>query len=251
MKEKEKKDNKKKSWLGYLKDIWKHPRGKAILFFAGYCIFFIILIGSLRSNRGSTSSNSIENNLNNQVSVHYKLDGIASGNYYFSRTETVNGITTIFEGKSNNNRSEVLMSKNNTLTNYFMYGGIVIQKIDGIYKVSTQPYTYPNVSVYKYIQAILNQATLISKTDYSVGNTIYYYQISTTTLAKILDQQVVDLEDIPNTIEVETDQNQNVIAITYQLDAYASYYQKTPTTLQIKLAYSNFGQVETLEIPES
>lgn len=230
--------------------MWNNPRSRSILALAGYLVFFIILIMTLRSNVNE-STNLNNNNIKNKVNANFILDSIKSGNYNFTRREILNGAITQFEGKANAGRSDVIMAKNNQLSHYFMYNSIITEEVDGGYKVTFHPYLYPNLSDYKYINSILNQATLISKTDYSNANTIYHYEISTTTLVAILDKQIIDLDDMPNQIEVEVGQDRNVVGITYKLNSYASYQNQVATTLTIMLSYQDFGQIEILNIPGS
>lgn len=246
--EEKKKAPEKTNVLTILKQLWKSPRGRSILYLIGYAIFFAVLIVTLRSHSADSTKNNMDL-MGETVYANYKLDGIEAGNYYFNRTETINGITTTFEGMSNADRSDVMMSRNNQLTHYFMYGSIVIQEVGEAYQVAVQPYQYPKLGNYAAIQSMLNQATLISKTDYNEANTIYHYEISTTTLSQILDGEVIDIADQPNTIDLEVDKEQNVVGITYQLDAYATYKANAITQATIQLTYHDFGKVEPLEIP--
>ncbi len=249
-KEEEKKPNEKKSLKKGIVRLWKNPRGKSSLFFLFYLAFFLLIIIGIRSNFKSNHSSNI-NSLQNNITTNYKLDGIYKGNYYFTRIETLNGIATQFEGKSNDQKSEVVGLKNGILSHYFMYGGIVIEQKEGTYKVSSDPYLYGKFGMYRYIDSILEKATLISKTDYPDGNSHYQYEISTTTLVKLFDNIDIDLEDPSNRIEVEVGADHNVVGITYQLDAYASYTSGENISLEIKLTYDRFGEVEELEVPES
>lgn len=240
----------RKKWLKTIKQLWKNPRGRSTIFFAGYIIFFAFIIITLRSNHQTNNKHKLDS-IKQNVNINYKLDKIYQGNYYFSRIENLNGQITKFEGKSNDQKSEVLMMKGEQFTNFFMYNSIITQQVDGKYKVASDPYILGNLGIYRYINAILEQATFISKTDYNNGTSKYQYEISTTTLAKILDNIEIDIADIPNKIELEVQQDKNVVGIIYHVDAYASYLMQIPTNLNISLSFDRFGEVETLNVPSS
>lgn len=245
-----KEEPKKRSILKVIKSLFHNQQSRSILFLGAYAIFFVLLIVSLRSNVSKKQTDAATTSKN--VSVQYKLDKIKQGNYYFSRKEVWNGQEKFFEGKTNSSRTDLIVRDNQQLIHYFLYGSIVIQEVEqGKYQVATQPYLFANLSIYKYMQSILNQATLISKTVYSEANTIYHYQISTPTLTKILDGEVTDIADTPNQIEVEVDSNQDVASIIYDISPYASFVYKQPITCQIQLTFYDYGKVENLEIPTS
>lgn len=245
-----KEEPKKRSILKVIKSLFHNQQSRSILFLGAYAIFFVLLIVSLRSNVSKKQTHAATTSKN--VSVQYKLDKIKQGNYYFSRKEVWNGQEKLFEGKTNSSRTDLIVRDNQQLIHYFLYGSIVIQEVEqGKYQVATQPYLFANLSIYKYMQSILNQATLISKTVYSEANTIYHYQISTPTLTKILDGEVTDIADTPNQIEVEVDSNQDVASIIYDISPYASFVYKQPITCQIQLTFYDYGKVENLEIPTS
>ena len=253
MKEQEPK-KKKNNTLETIKELWKTPRGKAILFFVFYIIFFFGAVVLIRTNNAENTSQTLTEGTNETTQTirsTYKLDKIEAGNYHFVREENRNGIVTTFVGDTANNRSQVMMTQGTAYKNYFLYSDIVLEQENGVYKVGINPYLYPNITTYSSIRAILSQATLKSKTEYEGANTIYQYEITTTTLAYILDQQEIDLDDPVNTIEVEVDEENEVVGITYGLNSYHAYKTNgLENALTISIKYSDFGEIAELEIPE-
>lgn len=245
---KEKKEKIKNKYIEEIKTLSKSKRGRALLFFLFYFIFFFVLISLIRS---SYSSNKVGNDNDNYVNVEYKLTGIENGNYHFTREENINGIVTNFVGDKSDNKIKGVMSVNNTFNNYFIYDNINLIKTTDKYEVTSELYHFNSITDDKNISKILNQATLISKTEYETGNTIYNYQITTNTIDKILNNTNIDIADIPNTITLETNQEDEVIKITYELTSYATYINQISTNIKITMNYSNFKEIESIEIPES
>lgn len=247
MKEKEPKQENK--YIKFIKDLSKSKRGRAVLFFVFYFIFFFVLISLIRSNY-NTNRETTDNNTNN-VSTEYKLDGIINGNYHFVREENINGVVSNFTGDKADNRIEGIMTRDNTFYNYFIYDNINLIKISDKYEVTTDLYQFNNITDDNNISKFLRRATLISKTEYETGNISYNYEITTNTIDEILNGTNIDIDDIPNSITLETNEDDEVVKIIYNLSSYSSYINGVPSNSSITITYSDFGEIEPLEIPES
>ena len=244
--EKEKKENK---YIKFIKDLSNSKRGRAILFFIFYFIFFFILISLIRTNY--SSNRDINTSNDNKVNTEYKLDGIESGNYHFTREENINGVITNFTGDKSDDKIEGVMTSNNTFYNYFIYGNINLIKTTDKYEVTSELYHFNNITDDNNISRVLKRATLISKTEYETGNISYNYEITTNTIDSIINNTNIDIADIPNRIVLETNEEDEVVKITYDLSSYSTYLNNMPTTTTITVSYSNFGEIEDIEIPES
>lgn len=203
-----------------------------------------------RTNLSNNKKNNTKNESNTSIKADYDLKKLEEGNYRFTREETRNGIKTIFTGEANSGRSSFLMTNDTGIKNFFSYNDIYLEKENNAYKVSVNPYLYPRLNDYSTIKKILDTAHLKSKTTYENGNTIYQYEISSTSLLSIIDNKEVDLDDLVNLISLTTDENKNIVEIIYQLDSYHSYSYNVVETLTIKVNYSDYGKVKELEIPE-
>lgn len=244
MEKKEKEETKK-----VVKNLLKSERGRAILFFLFYFVFFLVIILMARTNLSNNNKNNTKNESTTSIKADYDLKKLEEGNYRFTREETRNGIRTIFTGEANGGRSSFLMTNDTGIKNFFSYNDIYLEKENNAYKVSVNPYLYPRFNDYSMLKKILDTAHLKSKTTYENGNTIYQYEISSTSLLSIIDNKEVDLDDQVNLINLTTDENKNVIEIIYQLDSYHSYNYNVVETLTIKIDYSDYGKVKELEIP--
>ena len=247
MKEEKKKEENK--YIKFIKDLYQSKRGRAILFFIFYFIFFFVLISLIRTNY--SSNRNVNPNNDNSVSTEYKLDGIKNGNYHFTREENINGVITNFTGDKADNKTEGVMTLNNTFTNYFIYDNINLIKTTDKYEVTTDLYHFNNITADYNIENILKRSTLISKTEYETGNTLYNYEITSNTIDSILNGTNIDIADIPNSIILESNEDDEVVKITYNLSSYATYSNNAPTTISIIITYSNFGEIENIEVPES
>ena len=143
------------------------------------------------------------------------------------------------------------MTFNNALYNYFIYDNINLLKINDKYEISGELYKYNSITNDTNIAKILKNATLISKTEYEIGSSVYNYQITTNTLDQIVNNTNIDIADIPNTITLYTNEDDQVVKIIYDLTSYATYYLNTQTSVKITIEYSNFGEIEDLKVPEN
>lgn len=242
---------KKKDTKKVVNNLLKSERGRAILFFLFYFVFFLVIILMARTNLSNNKKNNTNTSSQSTTSIKadYDLKKLEEGNYRFTREETRNSIKTIFTGEANGGRSSFLMTSDNGIKNFFSYNDIYLEKENNSYKVSVNPYLYPRLNDYSIIKKILDTAHLKAKTTYENGNTIYQYEISSTSLLSIIDNKEVDLDDQVNLISLTTDENKNVVEIIYQLDSYHSYSYNVVEHLTIKVDYSDYGKVKELEIP--
>lgn len=246
---KEEKEKKQNKYIEFIKDLYKTKRGRAILFFAFYFIFFFCLISLIRTNY--TPNKEADTTSDNKVNTEYKLDGIKNGNYHFTREENINGVITNFTGDKSDNKIDGVMTSNNNFYNYFIYDNISLIKTTDKYEVTSDLYHFNNITDDKAIEKILERSTLISKTEYETGNISYNYEITTNTIDSILNNTNIDIADIPNKIVLEANEENEVVKITYDLSSYATYLNGMPTITSITITYSNFGEIKDLEIPEN
>ena len=232
-----------------IKILSQNKRGRAILFFLFYFIFFALLILMLRNNN-EASLRKKEKTSTSTINESYNFDLLEQGNYRFTRTETRNGEETVFVGETNSGRGEILMTRNNTLSQFFYYDDIVLQKQMDRWQVAANPYLYPKTMISSYLKKILNTATLKSKTTYEGGNTFYNYEISTTSLIAIIDSKEIDISDPVNKIQVEVNSLEEIVNISLDLTSYHQYLWSNEETLHISINYRDYGKVKELEIPE-
>ena len=112
----------------------------------------------------------------------------------------------------------------------------------GSYVMIDNPYLFPELKDLNFIKKMLNKATYIS-----TGNLKKTYQISTTTLVSIFDNQEIDLDDMPNTIVVTTNSDGQIYKLEYDFSSYSIY--RGHGAYQGSLLYSNFSNVPEIVKP--
>lgn len=243
MKKKEEKQT--NEYIEFIKKLWKNKRGKALVFFIFYIVFFAIIIASANGN-----SQEVNNTSKNNIRANYNIEMIEKGNYHFIREENINGNIITYVGDKSNDKTKGLMTTNNIIKEYFIYGDITLIKENNTYHASSSLYNFNNITKDDMIKKILNKSILLSKTEYELGNTIYNYQISTTTLEEMISNQKIDIDDKPNDIIVETNDKNEIVKIAYDLSSYSTYKNNKPQDIKITISYSRYNEIEEITIPE-
>ena len=219
----------------------KTPRGKAVLFFGIYFIFFI---GLAIFSRVAGTGNSITPQLS--VSPYtYSLEQVANHNYHYQYQYLIDGSTITFEGDRNNNKS--LFSDG--VISYYQKDDLFMKSQDGLWIKCDNPYIFPLLLDDSVLNTIISSATYVSKTELATGEEEINLQITTTTLVKILDGLDVDLDDPVNTIQLKKDSSGEVVEVRYDFTSYALYHGRCSSPFQLILSYSNFGNVKEIQDP--
>jgi len=234
--------NKQNKYIKLLKDIYKNPRGKAILFFVFYFFFFLILIIMIRTN--STINNGTVENKNN---LNYSLESITNGNYHYAYKINLNNIEHIYEGDKLNSKEKFTYIYNNISTNYYRNNDLFLKEVDSNWNKTENPYILKEFLNIDMLKTIITSSSYISKTEYESGRVVYHYNISTTTLLKLLENTNIDIDDIPNKIDITTN-NKEVDQINYTLDSYCKYIDNNSNTCNIEMKYSNFDKITNIEL---
>ena len=221
----------------------KTPRGKAVMFFGFYFIFFFIL--SVMFREGTTTSD-YDNEKEKKNTLPYSLKMIESNNYHFKYSYDFDNKINIYEGDRYDQKE--LFSFNNI--NYYRNDSIFLTNNSNIWVKCDNPYTMYEFIDINSIKKILSKATYISKTDYESGMKVYNYQISTSTLIKLITNKDVDLDDKPNEIIIKTDADDNVNDIKYDLTSYSKYNQLSTNKSEIELYYTKFGEIKQIADPK-
>ncbi len=232
------------SFLSFLKILWKNPKGKAILFFVFYFFFFLFIGISYRMT--PKNSYTLEDFKENEEVASLSIDSLIKGNYAFTYQEEINGVKKILSGKAYNRMKEVKEQSHL----YFLYSGISLERVENVWKVSKNPFYFPEVMEEDAIKQTLSKATFLSKTVYQNGENLYQYEIATTTLLSLYHNENVDLDDLPNQIQVKTDRENQIQEIIYEYSSYDTYLTKEKNKVKIEITYQDYGKIEPLEIPE-
>jgi len=229
------------SIIQFIKELRKTPRGRSALFFGFYIIFFALVFLVFRSSGTSAPYNN-----DKTESFNFKFAGIVARNYQFDYTYQINDNTILFEGETNRNK-ELFTRTTDVITNYYRYNDRYFQLIGNEQVEVVNLFYYNEFLNIDLLKQMLNEATFISKTEYAEGFTKYNYQITTTTLVKIIDGNMIDIDDPVNTIEIVVNKNNEVTEIIYDISSYTLFKDNIMKTL-INLKYSRFGEIEEINI---
>lgn len=237
----EENNNKQKNNFHDFMNFAKTPKGKALVFFGAYFIFFVVL-AILAHSMGSGDVIGSNIKLN---PYSYQVDSILKGNYHFSYQYLIDGVSTTYQGDANQGVSLF----NDGVTNYYQKDDLFMKFQDGIWVKTENPYPLSMLLDISKLENVINQATYISKTELATGEKELTFQISTTTLVKLFENIDIDLDDPVNTIVLITDSSSEVVEIDYDVSSYAKYKGLATDQFQMKLSYSKFGEIEELEEP--
>ena len=221
----------------------KNPRGKALVFFGAYFIFFLMigLISRLGNNSGVSTPNF---NQNEGLST----DMIEKYNYDFTYTITIDNNTVIYSGSRD--KLEEVFNYNDGINNhnYYKKDTSYFMKLNDSWIKADDPYLYKLFLSSDIYNILKSNFTYISKTSYQDGRESYNYQISTTSMIKSLENIDLDLADLPNAFVVSSDSSDNINKIEMNLSSYGRFKGICSSEFKVVLAYSNFGGAKIVSL---
>ena len=222
-------------------DFIRTPKGKAVLFFSFYLVFFLVVAIIARISTGNPlGSTNYQSN-----STNYHLSSIQNRNYQFSYQYMVDDVSTIYMGS----RKNLKASFSDGVTSYYQNGNLTMKLQDGIWIKCDSPYLVSYLLDDVGIENVLQKATYVSKTELATGEVTLQYQITTTTLVQLIDGIDVDLDDVVNTIEIRENKNREITEINYDISSYAKYRGLCFNQFLLNLSYSHFDEIEAIEDP--
>ncbi len=230
--------------VNFIKETKNNPQKKAIFMLIMMFLFFAFVIISLRLSQSSIVKFDDYTEENNKYD--FNLSKIEKDNYHFMYSINIDNNIVTYEGDKN--REKELFNMNN-IDNYYRYGQLYLKNINGVWSTIDNPYTYEEFKDINIIKEILDNSSFESKTQYKDDNKIYNYDISTTSIVKILEKKDIDIDDLPNKIVLTTDSNNNVIEINYDLSSYF-VYKSLGNISNISIKYSKFGEIDEIEDPK-
>lgn len=231
--------NNKKMDYKQMVEFLKTPKGKAVLFFGFYFVFFFVLAVMARINPVTSSNDYKEDN-----NFDFSLSQISGNNYHFKYDINIDDKSYLYEGDRNG--SSELFTLNSE--NYYRNGDNFLKNTNNIWLKADNPYIMKEFIDVDSITDILKISSLISKTDYESGMRTYDYNISTTSLVKLIDKQDIDLDDAVNSIFIKAEDEKQVNEISFSLDSYCKY-KGIGDSCKVLLKYSNFNEVEDIKNP--
>ena len=221
-------------------DFIKTPKGKAVLFFAIYFIFFLF-IGVVFKSSGSTSLVD-----DNNSSFDFNLESITNNNYKFTFNILVDDKEIIYNGIRYDDREDV--TKDSSIRYYREKDNFFIDS-NGVWIKSENPYLYNEFYNSDNISSLLASASYVSKTEYDSGKVVYNFSISSASINKLFEENDLDVEEIPNELIVSVDEYGYVNKIKFNLASYCKVKNICVNNMVIDLFYDEYGKVEEIISP--
>lgn len=232
----------KKESKNEIKELMKTPRGRAILFFGAYLLFFLFI--AIFARTGGTSN--INKKYESGSPLDFSLNGIEKSNYKFKYEVNIDGVISKYEGSSTFNNS---LFKVNDTKEYYFNGKNYFTNNNGVWLNVENPLKSYDFINNKNIGKYIEKATYISKTEYDSGKDVYTFNISSATINKILFNKDLDISEVPNEIIISTNDENNVNEVKYVLDSYCKVKKLCTNSMKITLNYDDIGNVSDIASP--
>ena len=223
------------------KELTSTPRGKAMVFFGIYLIFFLIIAVAARV--GGTNSTSKKYEVGSKL--QYSLSSIETNNYKFTYTLEIDGNSKVCSGDKFATKELI----NCTDGSYYGDNENYFINNNDVWIRSNSPYLYDDFYDISNIKSLIKQATYVSKTDYDSGMDVYEFSLSSATITKFFENVDMDIEEVPNVVLLSTDEDGNVNEIKFKLNSYCVHKGICYNSMVIDLFYESFGEVEDIVSP--
>ncbi len=238
------KKEKVKNFIHFIKEAWKDEQKRAIIMLIVMFLFFSFVVISVRTTNSSLSNQ--EDYSEGDSNFDFSLSKLKSDNYHYIYTVTIDNNNAVYEG---DRASRKELFNINGVDKYYRYEDTYLKDIRGVWSTIDNPIIFSEFRDINNIEQLLKQASFDSKTEYKDNNKVYNYNITTTTIIKMLEKLDIDISDNPNTINIITDSNNDIVEINYNLSSY-SIYKKLGNSATISIKYSRFGEIEEIEDPK-
>ena len=233
-----------KKFIDLIKELKKTEKGKAVLFFGGYLIFFIILaLLMMFAHRNKTRPSDYLSGSKKREDI--LLDKLSNENYLFTYKINLDGTEYVYNGKRN--KSVELFQFDNK--SYYKNGNSYYVKNNDLWIKSENPYIFYDFLDSSKLENILDLSMLDSKTSYEDGRNAYNLLISTNTINQKFNGIDSDFLEEPNKITITSDSNSDVNEISYDLSSYCTLNKLCQSSLMITLSYDMFGEIKEIENP--
>ena len=223
----------------------RDPKNKPVLFFGFYFVFFLVLAILFRMSPNTTNVKTT--NKTPKSEHYYNLGKIEDANYHFKYDYNINNVITSFEGDRNGVRQLFTRTFGEINNNFYGYRNLFMMENNHVSEKCDSPYVLSELFDVSVIRKILDKATFMSKTEFQNKRYSYNYNISTTTLEKIINNNSIDLDDVPNEITITMDDDYYVYKIEYNLSSFYKYKDPSSNGFSLKLEFSDFGNIKEIE----
>lgn len=230
-----------KKFRDLIKELNKTEKGKSILFFSFWGLFFLVLAIMARVlPRGNV------NYANDYAKKDkFSFEKVEKANYSFNYTINIDGMIYNYQGIKNG--EDELFTFNSL--EYYKKSDNYFGKVNDVWIRTDNPYLFSDFLNVRNIRDIYSLATYISKTEYETGDVSYSYKVSTASIVKKMENIDIDIEEIPNDLTFTADGSNSVKKIELILNSYGKYKGLCVNTFVITLDYSDFSDVTEIVSP--
>ena len=220
-----------------IKELRKTPRGKAILFFAFYLVFFLVLAIFARINPGVREVNMESNK------EQFYLSTYNGFNYNYKYTINIDGKVSTITGKKKDLVEEFTIDYGDSKESYYKSGNAYYK--DNV----TIDAPFPFVII-DNLDLLVGFSYYESTTNYNSGKEVLRYKISSDTIGNIVNGKEYDVEEIPNDIII-TKNDKFIDSIDLVLNSYCTLSNTCTNNMKITMDFYDFGNVGEIENPIS
>ena len=233
-----------KKGIEIIKELKKTSKGKAVLFFGGYLIFFIVVILFIKfSTRSTTVPSDYEKGRSGGKEL--SIDKLVGNNYLFTYKINLDGKEYIYNGKRNK-FTELFQFNDKT---YYKNDDAFFSKNNELWVKVDNPYIFTDFLDSSKIVSIIEMASLESRTTFEDGRSSINMLISTNTLNQKLNNINSDFFEEPNKITLIANKNNEIDEINYDLSSYCTLNKLCQNSLKINLSYEMYGEIKNIENP--
>lgn len=229
-----------------IKELMGTPRGKGILFFLVYFIFFFVLTIVARS---STPVDPKTREYEKGNPYRFSIQNIVDKNYHFEYEINIDDKIITYKGNRYNNIELFQMSDGINSVDYYRDRDNYLSKNNQLWLKAVNPYKYYQFMDIENVSNILLKATYVSKTKYESGKEAYNFLVSSATLVELLEGGTLDIEEVPNEVVLFTDDSGYTERIVFGLNSYCLVKGICTLKMSITLKYDNYGKVEAINSP--
>lgn len=219
-----------------IKELNKTPRGKAILFFGFYLVFFLLL--GVLHELGKSNYSMRDEFPKEPEKTYYSIKLFQEANYQFMYTISVDGVSYVYQGSKNKDK-EVFSFQG---ADYYRDDALFYQHQD-TWKEAENPYVWEDFWKSNSLVELLSNAYYESKTIYESGKTNYRFLISSNLINQLLYQTNTDFFEEPNIITVSTNEDNEMTGVTLDLDHYCEHSDACVSQLKMNISFEGFGTV--------
>ena len=224
-----------------VKELLKTARGRAILFFGAYLLFFLFI--GIFARTGEVSK--VNQKYDSGSPLRFSIREIEKNNYKFNFEISVEDNISLYQGEIADGNS---LFTNDELSYYYNGQKYFTNKND-IWVAVDNPYIYYEFIDVNNINKLIENSTYISKTEYESGKVIYNFDISTSTIIRLLENKEIDVDDVTNSVILSVNEDNVVDEVKYNLNSYCQFKNICDGKMDMVLKYGNFGLIEKINNP--